>query len=326
MVNADIVNEQEKGALTSALGAAAGDAGGTLTGLLTRQAGLSLEDLTGLSPDEAASEFGGNAVNIKVKFSGGVSGAGIFLLHERDAAVMADLMIGQDGSNPPESLSDLHLSAVGEVGSQMASSFGSAIGGATGKKFSLSSSDLEVTSGDAIASLLGSLGAEAVAAKFALTLEGQPDSSLWLFLSTAVAKGLTGTGAAPAKAAGKAPAAGGFAPANTFAASPSGPATVQAAQMPSLGEENYTGGGGNIDLILDVPLQITVELGRTHKTVRDILSFGAGSVVELDKLAGEPVDILVNDRPIAKGEVVVIDENFGIRVTEILSPRERIAL
>ncbi len=80
----------------------------------------------------------------------------------------------------------------------------------------------------------------------------------------------------------------------------------------------------NIDLIMDVPLQITVELGRSRKTIREILALTPGSVVELDKLAGEPVDLLVNGKLLAKGEVVVIDENFGIRVTDIISPIERV--
>ena len=79
----------------------------------------------------------------------------------------------------------------------------------------------------------------------------------------------------------------------------------------------------NIDLIMDVPLQVTVELGRTHKQIREILEFGQGSIIELDKLAGEPVDILVNGKSIAKGEVVVIDESFGVRITDIIHPSKR---
>jgi flagellar motor switch protein FliN/FliY len=76
---------------------------------------------------------------------------------------------------------------------------------------------------------------------------------------------------------------------------------------------------------MDVPLQITVELGKSRRTIREILALGPGSVVELDKLAGEPVDLLVNGKLLAKGEVVVIDENFGIRITDIISPIERVA-
>ena len=81
----------------------------------------------------------------------------------------------------------------------------------------------------------------------------------------------------------------------------------------------------NIDLILDVPLQISVELGRTQKKIQDILELNSGSIIELDKLAGEPVDILVNGKIIAKGEVVVIDDNFGVRITDIVSPSNRIS-
>ena len=79
-----------------------------------------------------------------------------------------------------------------------------------------------------------------------------------------------------------------------------------------------------MELILDVQLQATVELGRSRLMIRDVLGLGPGSVVELDKLAGEPADLLINGKPLARGEVVVIDENFGIRVTEIMSPTERI--
>lgn len=82
----------------------------------------------------------------------------------------------------------------------------------------------------------------------------------------------------------------------------------------------------NIDIILDIPLQVTVELGRTKKEVKDILKLGTGSIIELDKLAGEPVDILVNGKYIARGEVVVIDENFGVRISDIISPSKRIQI
>jgi flagellar motor switch protein FliN len=84
-------------------------------------------------------------------------------------------------------------------------------------------------------------------------------------------------------------------------------------------------GATNLDLLLDVGLRVSVELGRADLTIKDVLALGPGSVIELDKLAGEPVDIYVNDRLIAKGEVVVVDENFGVRVTDIVSPQKRLA-
>ena len=80
-----------------------------------------------------------------------------------------------------------------------------------------------------------------------------------------------------------------------------------------------------LDLLLDVPLDVTVELGRTRMTIQDLLALGPGSTIELDKVAGEPLDIVVNDRLVARGEAVVINEKFGIRITDIISRAERIA-
>jgi flagellar motor switch protein FliN/FliY len=80
----------------------------------------------------------------------------------------------------------------------------------------------------------------------------------------------------------------------------------------------------NIDMLLDVNLPVSIELGRTKMSIADILSLGPGSVVELNKLAGEPVDLLVNYKVVARGEVVVIDENFGVRITNLISPAERL--
>lgn len=85
------------------------------------------------------------------------------------------------------------------------------------------------------------------------------------------------------------------------------------------GDMNAMQSQENIELIKDVPLEVTVELGRTQKSINDILEFAPGTIIELDKIAGEPVDVLVNGKLVAKGEVVVIEENFGVRVTEIIN-------
>jgi flagellar motor switch protein FliN/FliY len=100
---------------------------------------------------------------------------------------------------------------------------------------------------------------------------------------------------------------------------------VQPIQFASLQMQQASPESGNIGLIMDVFMEMTVELGRTRKLIKEILGMGEGTIIELDKLAGEPVDILVNHKLIAKGEVVVIDENFGVRVTEIVSPMERMS-
>jgi flagellar motor switch protein FliN/FliY len=83
-------------------------------------------------------------------------------------------------------------------------------------------------------------------------------------------------------------------------------------------------GNGNLELILDVPLGVTVELGRVRMPVRQLLALTAGSVIELAKLAGEPLDVLINGRPVARGEAVMVNEKFGVRLTEIVSQTERV--
>ncbi|HHX95897.1 MAG TPA: flagellar motor switch protein FliN, partial [Clostridia bacterium] len=100
---------------------------------------------------------------------------------------------------------------------------------------------------------------------------------------------------------------------------------ISPVELPCFSEENkVVQSAANLDLIMDISLELSVELGKTKKQIKEILELTNGSLVELNKLAGEPVDILVNGNHLAKGEVVVIDENFGVRVTEIVSPTERI--
>ena len=85
-----------------------------------------------------------------------------------------------------------------------------------------------------------------------------------------------------------------------------------------------SGKNANLDLILDIPLTVTVELGRSKMLINDLLQLGQGSVIELTKLAGEPLEVLVNQKLVARGEVVVVNEKFGVRLTDIVSPMERV--
>lgn len=116
--------------------------------------------------------------------------------------------------------------------------------------------------------------------------------------------------------------------ANTEAApQPAAPAAQSAAQSvfkPLAGSESASASGTDIDLIMDVPVQLTVELGRTRLTIKNLLQLGQGSIVELEALAGEPMDIFVNGYLIAQGEVVVVEEKYGIRLTDIITPSERL--
>jgi flagellar motor switch protein FliN/FliY len=96
------------------------------------------------------------------------------------------------------------------------------------------------------------------------------------------------------------------------------------AEFPELKEGEVKSGSGDLDFIMDIPLEVTVELGRTTMPIFDLLQLGQGSIVELSKVAGDPLEILVNKKLIARGEVVVVNEKFGIRLTDVVSTKERI--
>ena len=103
------------------------------------------------------------------------------------------------------------------------------------------------------------------------------------------------------------------------------PAVVNPVQFATLESTADARQPNGIELLLDVPLRISVELGKATMTIREVLGLGPGSIVELDKMAGEPVDIVANDKLIAHGEVVVVDENFGVRVTDIVTLEKRLS-
>jgi flagellar motor switch protein FliN/FliY len=99
---------------------------------------------------------------------------------------------------------------------------------------------------------------------------------------------------------------------------------VQQPEFEDLQDETSEAVSRDIDFLLDIPVEITVQLGTTRMLIKELLQLGQGSVVELDKLAGEPMEILANNRLIARGEVVVVNEKFGVRLTDIISPSDRL--
>jgi len=100
---------------------------------------------------------------------------------------------------------------------------------------------------------------------------------------------------------------------------------VQQHEFENLKDENkHMASSRDIEFLLDIPVEITVQLGRTRMLIKELLQLGQGSVIELEKLAGEPMEILANSRLIARGEVVVVNEKFGVRLTDIISPSERL--
>jgi flagellar motor switch protein FliN/FliY len=309
------LNPTQTQAFDSALAPAGEAAANALAGLLGKGVTLSPAGVAEVSAQDLADKFFAGVAQVPVQIAEG--GKALLLFNESTAALMADLLIGGDGSNPAEQLSDLHLSALSEVGSQLSAAFLEGLGSGLGLSVTGVSGELLAVPAAELPAAASELGAALVSLEFSLEVEGGLPSPFLFVIGEGTAAALT---AGPAETA---PAPASTSTHGGFGGSMNAP-VVQAAQLSQLTGGLPAGSGNNLELLMDVPLRVTVELGRTEKMVKEVLSLGPGSVLELDKLAGEPVDILVNEKAIAKGEVVVIDENFGIRVTEILAPKDRV--
>lgn len=337
------LTEIEKDALGEIGNISMGTAATTLSVLLGRRVSITTPKVSISTLNEIKRQYPLPYLVIEVGYTQGLLGTNILAVREQDALIIADLMMGGDGTNPPTDLNELYMSAVSESMNQMMGSTATSISTIFKKKVDIAPPKVNLLDFSVDPNITNVItGDESlVRVSFRMEVEDLIDSELMQILPLNVAKEMvenlmnavqqpTAPTPPPPQAAPPKPAAA-PPPAPTYAqpvAAPPRPqpaqnVAVQPVQFAPLKPAGLPGADTNIGLIMDVPLQITVELGRTRKLIRDILELTPGSVVELDKLAGEPVDILVNGKLIAKGEVVVIDENFGVRITDIISPLER---
>ncbi|QQO08248.1 flagellar motor switch protein FliN [Breznakiella homolactica] len=277
---------------------------------------------------------------VKADFTSGFPGDHMFIMGEETAKKIAALMNKEENIE----LDEMALSVIGEVVSQITGTQITSLTDKTGNKNIAAMSPEAANVPKAVAALPGG---SFMAATYQMDLGDGGTVPLWEIYGSSVASDIASALGGGAQAAampdmgssfggmdmggmnmgsmnmGGMPAMGGM---NMGGMPIMGgqPSNVQSVQFPGLTQQQATPQEqGNIGLIMDVFMEMTVELGRTKKLIKEILGMGEGTIIELDKLAGEPVDILVNHKLIAKGEVVVIDENFGVRVTEIVSPMER---
>jgi flagellar motor switch protein FliN/FliY len=263
---------------------------------------------------------------IKADFSSGFPGEHIFIIPEDGAKAIASLMNKEDNIQ----LDEMAMSVLGEVVSQMVGHQITALADKTGNK---SIASIPPEASNVPKAVVALPAGDFAGAAYQLDIGEGKTFKFWEILGPSVAleiaKALVGgqtaaKAAAPQGSGGMNMGPGNMGMGGSFGGGMHlGPTNVQSVQFPHLMPHGGTQEAGNIGLIMDVYMEMTVELGRTRKLIKEILAMGEGTIVELDKLAGEPVDILVNHKLIAKGEVVVIDENFGVRVTEIVSPMER---
>ncbi|MCB2308807.1 flagellar motor switch phosphatase FliY [Clostridium estertheticum] len=295
-------------------------------------------------------------IALDVKFTSGIAGGNLLVIKNTDAAVIASLMMGGDGNieGKPE-LSEIELSAVSEAMNQMIGSAATSMATMFAREVNISPPQSKIWD-EGTSPLNDDIGEDeqVVQVAFKMTIGTLVDSVIMQVLPIETAKKIVsimmGTEASeePAKVVEpqietKTPEAQPKATdsvpqyeSNSAKASPEPEyyakpierqepqVEVRKAAFQPLKKAPLYNNPRNIDLILDVQLEISVVLGKTKKNIRDILNLGTGSLIELDKLAEEPVDILVNGKKVAYGEVVVVDENFGVRITSIISGEERV--
>jgi flagellar motor switch protein FliN/FliY len=275
-------------------------ASAVLGALLGRSAALTPLDIRPADAATLDGAFGTEGLAVHASL-GGIEGELLFALSRPTAAMLAGLMLGGDGAAP---FKDEDIDAINELANQVLGSVCTALGGKHGR---------EVSASQAAASPLDPSNPPfpldgAVIAEGELAVEGAEPAAFHLVLSRSLADALSGAATGGASAS-SGPGGGLMASQGSFDDSIS----RSMAEAPA-----------NVQMLLDINLNVTIELGRTRLSIRRILELGPGSIIELDRLAGEPVDLLVNDKVVAKGEVVVVDEYFGIRILSLVSPEERI--
>lgn len=367
--NEELLTEAEQDAIGEVANISMGTSATTLYSLVNHKVEITTPVVQLAVWQDVLDYYEKPCVFIQIKYTTGLDGHNILILKEHDVKVIADLMMGGDGTNTDGELGEIHLSAISEAMNQMMGSAATSLSQMLGRTIDISPPEaslldlLDFKQGEEISPFLGGTF---VKIAFRMQIGDLVDSNILQlypidFAKTLVNNFLEGMSASAENTAAKpvpepepTPApyvppavdpsqmAGGM---NNMGAQPMMQQPMMGVQ-PMMGMQpmmqqpmiqqpiqmNYqpaqfgsfapnvssVAGHENINLIMDVPLQVTVELGRTSKSISEILDFSPGTIIELDKIAGEPVDVLVNGKFVAKGEVVVIEESFGIRVTEII--------
>lgn len=257
----------------------------------------------------------------------------LLLIKDYDVAVIFDILMGKDGRNPDLEMGDLQISAIGEVMNQLIGAAATALSRELEQTIAMippESKALNLEHDSLPESYQGRL----LQIQYQLSIEGVLDSEIYeirnLESARAFYQAVMGQSSAPATSSAQ---AGGsqaaqssdyYLPASQPSAAAGPSPTVRPVEFAPLQMGAIAQGNGGLERVMDIPLKVTVELGSTHLKVKKVLDLVKGSVIELDRLSGEPIDLLVNGRLMAKGEVVVLNENFGVRITEILGPAERL--
>ncbi len=343
----DFLSSMEKDALGEIGNISLGSSTTALSTLLNQRVEITTPTMSVIERDRMEEGIEQKNVAVHVDYTEGIRGKNLLMIKEDDAKIIADLMMGGDGTGVDLELTELHLSAVQEAMNQMMGSAATSMSTLFKQKVDISPPSIDVL-GFPPKKLEHLEDDIIIEVSFSLKVGNLIDSNMIqliplsfgkeminkiLFQEGSVVKNsvLEEAVVAPNQEADTTTAPTSRFDGRSVPQKPtqnSANATVQKVEYASFSEtpvaSGTSSGVGNIDMLFDIPLGITVELGRTEMQIRKILELGPGAVIQLDKLAGEPVDILANHKLIAKGEVVVIEENFGVRITDIISPIDRL--
>ncbi len=293
--------------------------------LLNTNAIISVKDIKEAKNINEFSKELGDGVSAEINFEAGIDGANLLFFKNTDAIAFANTVMGSDSQETDENsqLGQLQLSAFGEIATQFSSKITTGLTTYLETKIGALSPAIkqQIKGKFEVSSTLAS--APVILISYNLDLENK-SSNIYQIMSIALAKDII-----EKYKEAKIPnynALKGYADlSKTDNTNGNTPVTVQPVRFSSFDNApQITSDGKNLDLLMDIKLKLTVELGRTEMPIKKVLELAKGSVIELDKIAGEPVELYANGKLIANGEVVVIEDNFGLRITNILSPDHRL--
>lgn len=335
----DALTEVEKDALGEISNICMGTCATTLSTLLGKRVVITTPKVVISRGNEYLREYEKPVVATEVDYTQGLDGRNVFLLKKEDALLITNLLMG--GDQTEEELADMYLSAMSEVMNQMVGASSTALANILNVHINISPPvTTEFSLEDEI---VGSVFPKEMLVRisFLMEIEDLLVSNIMQFMPLRFAKKMAESllidnepapaveskpkkAPAPPKARAESPAPP-PAPAHPDPEEQEKkPVKISAARFQSFDEEENDFQTPiqqqNMDLIIDVPLNVTVVLGRAKKSIKEILDMNLGSVIVLDRLAGEMVDVMVNGKMFARGEVVVIDDNYGVRITEVMTP------
>lgn len=281
-------------------------------------------------------------VTVEINYKSGLDGATIFSLDNKDVAIIADLMMGGDGNVKEDyEIGELQLSAVGEAMNQMIGTSSTSLSSMFNTNIDITPPEVKMQTNKELAVSEDVVDVPIVGVKFKLKVGDLIDSSITQIMSLESAKKQIErlmsvmsieTSNLTTSVINEHEQLNAVQQTSKSTSQPQSvheslkPVTVQPVQFTSFDDSHEIHGehNKNLNILMDIKLTLTVELGRTELPIKKVLELTRGSVIELDKIAGEPVELFANGKLIAKGEVVVIEENFGLRITNIVSPENRI--